>query len=149
VRAWSRRELGFSLVFGLCLAWGAWNYRHLFTPRGPAETPSLSGPAASTAAASERSGTAEGTERTESMWGSDPFNRTWRSPRATLANAGVVVKKAALRLSAIVVRPPKRYAIINGQIVQEGETVAGRRVTRIETSRVLVDDNGVEVTLTL
>lgn len=153
MRAPTRREQVFGLIFVLSLVWGAWNYRHLFTSK-TTSAPDASQSAASTTAVTtpaveteRRPATAE---KTPTPWGTDPFNRPWRLTRTVVSNTpGVAVNKGALKLSAIVVRPDKRYAIINGAIVREGDSVAGRRVTRIESSKVLLDDQGVEVTLTL
>ena len=153
MRAPSRREQVFGLIFLVSLVWGVWNYRHLLTAKDfAAQTASQSATPASVAApaASEVLPASETPETVHASWGSDPFNRPWRMTRTVApVTPGVVVKKGALKLSAIVVRPDKRYAIINGTIVREGDSVAGRRVTRIESSKVLLDDQGVEVTLTL
>jgi len=140
------------MFFMVSLAWGAWTYRHVFTtedrPTQNATPPAVvvtTGAPPTTPILSP----SEHPAPVQASWGSDPFNRPWRLTRAVSVSPGAVVRKSALKLSAIVVRPDKRYAIINGTIVREGDSVAGRRVTRIESSMVYLDDQGVEVTLTL
>lgn len=146
MRAFTRRELAFVIIFAASLVWGGWNYRHLFTTRKTdAPPPAAANPAAPTSAPIVAASAVE----TQVPWGPDPFNRDWRLTRTVVTQSGTFVRKAALKLSAIVVRPQKRYAIINGLIVREGDQIAGRRVTRIESAKVLLDDQGVEVTLTL
>ena len=153
MRALSRREQAFGLIFLVSLAWGAWNYRHMFTA-GPPTTQDAALPVAVGSPlappSDETPSPVDAAEVVGASWGGDPFNRPWRLTRTVTSHApGVVPNRGALKLSAIVVRPDKRYAIINGTIVREGDEVAGRRVTRIESSKVLLDDQGVEVTLTL
>lgn len=152
MRAITRREQLYGLIFLSSLAFGAWNYRHLFTSGSTttASGPSVSAPTAASRIPGETPAASDTpANQAEEAWGTDPFNRDWRGTRTAPAQPGAVVRKGALKLSAIVVRPPKRFAIINGLIVREGDSVAGRRVTRIESSHVLLDDQGVEVTLTL
>ena len=153
----SRRERGLALFFLLALAWGAWNYRGLFKSSPSPGPDALAGSSESVPVQAEGARASKATagpgpgssQFSRPDWGTDPFNRSWRQPGATVAVITQGVRKAALHLTAIVVRPSQRYAVINGAIVREGQEVAGRRITRIEASRVLVDDNGVEVTLTL
>lgn len=150
----SSRERSYALIFILALGFGAWNYRHLFSSasedsgwasgRGSAAVPAASQGAEQNSAAKLA---AQVSRDSLPDWRDDPFNRPWRSAAAVSQPAAF--NRSALRLSAIVVRPNLRYAVINGAIVREGQDVAGRRVTHIEATRVLVDDNGVEVTLSL
>lgn len=148
MKSFTRRELALGGLFAVALAWGAWNYRHVFdsAPEQPARAEA---PVSSSAALNVPVPTvAQETNNLSASpeWGPDPFNRSWRATRKAVVAA---TRPLALRLSAIVVRPTQRYAIINGVIVREGDQVAGRRVTRIENARVLLDDQGVEVSLTL
>jgi hypothetical protein len=158
MRSVSSREKAFALLFLLALAWGAWNYRPWFLGKPQAETLQGSAPESALALSNPQEppvplAAASGDTSRALLpdWGDDPFNRPWRGAGSAPSSvtASSKVRKQALWLTAIVVRPDRRYAVINGKIVKEGQEVAGRQVTRIEASRVLVDDNGVEVTLTL
>lgn len=151
MKSLTTREKALVLVFLLAMAWGAWSYRHLIP--GAARTGAMPRTASLEVSPADTTAGPPASEYVVVMdsampeWGADPFNRPWRSPDSKPATRAD--KKQALWLSAIVVRPTHRYAVINGRIVREGEEVAGRWVTRIEASKVLVDDGGVEVTLTL
>jgi len=130
--------------------WGAWNYRHLVFNPSPPETPKV-------VRASDAATPAPRTEVVPSMavadydppeWDRDPFHRTWRGGTEHVEKTSRA-KPIPLTLSAIVVRDQNHYAVINGRIVREGQIIAGRKVLTIEESLVLLDDNGVEVTLRL
>jgi hypothetical protein len=155
MKSLSTREKIYVGILILALFWGAWNYRHVFM--GPPASTHGQEPTVSVAAVtvSERIMNStrfdSGSQRVPD-WGPDPFHRSWRGSNATAAPATAAKgrpARAALKLSAVVVRPDGRYAVINGGIVREGGMVAGRRVVKIESSRVVVDDNGTEVTLSL
>lgn len=156
MRSLSSRERIYVVVFFLALAWGGWNYRHLFES-GQAVTPSAQPVARAAFEVSVPAGStnirpAEAASSGVPEWGPDPFHRAWRTSNAAAgppSSAKARKPGASLKLSAIVVRPDSRYAVINGGIVREGAIVAGRRVLRIESSRVVVDENGTEVTLSL
>jgi len=50
--------------------------------------------------------------------------------------AAAVAEKWAL--TSVLISPQRRVAIVNGQMVQEGDTVGSSRVVRIRTSEVLL-----------
>ena len=94
MRSFTTREWSFGLVFVVTLAWGVWNYRHLF---GRSESAQLQ-PEASTAGL--QTVDSQGSATTASLavpaytsrpeWGLDPFHRPWRraAPVATAAKTG-------------------------------------------------------------
>ncbi|MDY6983534.1 MAG: general secretion pathway protein GspB [Pseudomonadota bacterium] len=45
-------------------------------------------------------------------------------------------------LSSVLIRSGDRFAVINGERVREGDSVAGARVTRIEPDHVMLNLNG-------
>jgi hypothetical protein len=155
----SGRERLYIGVFGVALLWGGWNYRHLFTSQDAA--PPATRPQAAVAlearpetvaprarlVAKTDSGT---TIQPVPPWSADPFHRSWRNTdRAAVSKPKVARPATPLSVTAIVVRPQARYAVINGKIIREGQTIAGRKVLKIEESGVIVMENGVEVTLSL
>ena len=153
MKRFSRRERLYAGIFVVALIWGGWNYRQMFfsskpdpKPARPAAAASIPGTA--TTMARQVPEPATRTHYVAPEWMGDPFNRTWRFTQAITVQKPRP-KPLPLQLTAVVVRPGKRYAVINGQIVRVGQSIAGRRVLAIEESEVRVDDNGVEVTLTL
>jgi hypothetical protein len=54
------------------------------------------------------------------------------------ADAAAAAAKRSFNVSLIVVAPGKRFAIINGTVAREGDTVDLQRVVRIERNRVLL-----------
>ena len=150
----STRERAYMIVFAVALVWGGWNYRHLFKSDDKAAPGTIAPVAAQTAVAPEpvapirvRAAVARDEAYLAPPWSGDPFQRDWRG--VTVATQATKTRSIPLNLSAIVVRPNVKYAVINGKIVREGQTIAGRTVTRIEETLVLLDDKGVEVTLSL
>ena len=143
------RERLYLGIFIVALIWGVYNYRHVIFQ---ADTATPATPAATVAATTPEQAVPVVTraaivDYTPPEWLADPFHRDWRhgARPAEVSRA----KPVPLTLSAVVVRDQVRYAVINGRIVREGQMIEGRRVLAIEDSGVLVDDNGVEVTLTL
>jgi len=155
VKRLSTREKTYVLVFVLALIWGGWNYRHLLDNKVEPPLSGLSSVNSRTSVALQGPvTTATNPENVRDLdfepapWSDDPFHRTWRG-LSMVVKAEPGTSRSALHLSSIVVRPDATYAVINGKSVQEGETVAGRTVTRIGESHVVLDDRGVEVTLSL
>jgi hypothetical protein len=155
VKQLSKREKTYVVIFALALVFGGWNYRHLFlgadekptAKATPAASPAVS-TAAQTKAIAVRPAVARDDDFEAPSWSGDPFQRSWRGA-AAVATEVVRAKPLPLTLSAVVVRPNAKYAIINGKIVREGQRIAGRTVTKIEEAMVVLDDQGVEVTLSL
>jgi len=158
MKALSRREKVYVGVFAVALLWGLWNFRGYFgggnksaqaPPPRPAAAavvpeahlPPVSAPATTTDAPAP--------DYTAPDWGPNPFYRPWRHVSAATAAPPRSGRLAPLRLTAVAIQGDARYAVINGRVVREGETIEGRRVLRVEESRVLVDEKGVEVTLSL
>ena len=72
-------------------------------------------------------------------WGSDPFVRDW-----------VMVNELAnLKLKAITLGGERPYALINDQILQVGDEISGKRVTKIESDNVTLEQGGRTFTLLL
>jgi len=72
-------------------------------------------------------------------WGADPFVRDW-----------VMVNELAnLRLKAITLGGDRPYALINDQILQIGDEISGKRVTKIESDNVTLEQGGRTFTLLL
>jgi hypothetical protein len=154
VKKLSQREKIYMGVFAVALVWGIWNFRGLFT--GKPDTPQGGNRPAAVAAAPAAVTPTQVTKppvpavapTAPQEWPADPFNRPWRggtSPEPSATAAPVI----PLQLSAIVVRPGARFAVINGRIVRQGDEVNGRKILRIEEGQVQVDDQGRKVVLSL
>jgi len=73
------------------------------------------------------------------IWGTDPFVRDW-----------VMVNELAnLKLKAITLGGDRPYALINDQILQIGDEISGKRVTKIESDNVTLEQGGRTFTLLL
>lgn len=72
-------------------------------------------------------------------WGSDPFVRDWM----------LVNELASLSLKAITLGGDQSYALINDQILQEGDEISGKRIVRIESDKVTLEQGGRTFTLLL
>ncbi len=72
------------------------------------------------------------TEPEPIVWGSDPFVRDWM----------LINELAALSLRAITLGGDKPYALINDQILEEGDQIAGKRIVKIEKDRVVLEQGG-------
>ena len=72
-------------------------------------------------------------------WGSDPFVRDWM----------LVNELANLSLKAITLGGDQSYALINDQILQEGDEISGKRIVRIESDKVTLEQGGRTFTLLL
>lgn len=72
-------------------------------------------------------------------WGADPFVRDW-----------VMVNELAnLKLKAITLGGERPYALINDQILQVGDEISGKRVAKIESDNVTLEQGGRTFTLLL
>ncbi len=72
-------------------------------------------------------------------WGSDPFVRDW-----------VMVNELAnLSLKAVTLGGDRAYALINNQILEEGDQISGKRIVRIESDKVTLEQGGRTFTLLL
>jgi hypothetical protein len=156
----SGRERLYIGIFGVALLWGGWSYRHLLagkdaTPAAPRPQAAVVAVAVPESAAPQRARLVAKTDSTVIVkpvppWSTDPFTRSWRNAnRAAVSKPKAARPKSPLSVTAIVVRPQARYAVINGKIVREGQSIAGRKIVKIEEAGVTVIDNGVEVTLSL
>jgi len=66
------------------------------------------------------------------IWGSDPFVRDWV----------MVNELAELNLKAITIGGEKAYALINDQILEEGDQISGKRIVLIEKDKVVLEQGG-------
>jgi hypothetical protein len=73
------------------------------------------------------------------VWGSDPFVRDWI----------MVNELANLALKAITVGGERAYALINDQILEEGDEISGKRIVKIEADKVTLEQGGRTFTLLL
>lgn len=72
-------------------------------------------------------------------WGADPFVRDWI----------LINELANLRLKAITLGGDGASALINDQILQAGDQIAGKRIVRIELDKVTMEQGGRTFTLVL
>jgi len=86
-------------------------------------------------------------------WGGDPFDRRFRlgkepssEPAAEARPSG---RGAGLFLQGVMNGPRGRTALVNGEVVHEGDRIAGREVLQIGARSVLVLDHGTVITLSL
>ncbi len=107
-------------------------------------------PVAVLASFTERGGPAS---PTPPGWGDDPFDRRFRPGResgtgspsgATRASAGT-----GLHLQGVMNGPRGRTALVNGEVVREGDRIGGREVLQIGARSVLLLDHGTVITMTL
>lgn len=70
-------------------------------------------------------------------WGRDPFF------------AGQASRGAALGLQGIVMDPLSPFAIINGEVIKEGETIGGATVVLIQKTKVILKKGKEEIVLEL
>jgi hypothetical protein len=72
-------------------------------------------------------------------WGSDPFIRDWV----------LATEIKDLKLTAVTISGTKAYALINGQILGQGEVIMGKRIVDIERDKVILEQGGRQFTLFL
>jgi len=86
-------------------------------------------------------------------WGGDPFDRRFRlgrEPNSEPAPAGrPSARGSGLFLQGVMNGPRGRTALLNGEVVREGDRIAGREVLQIGARSVLVLDHGTVITLSL
>lgn len=70
-------------------------------------------------------------------------------PRTALGPMVVAKPAARLSLNSILIGPGRKVAVINGEIVGEGDTLAGARIMKISSGSVLVRAAGQASRLTL
>ncbi len=73
------------------------------------------------------------------FWGSDPFVRDWM-----LTN-----ELANLYLKAITIGGDGAYALINDQILEEGDIISGKQIVSIQPDNVMLEQGGRTFTLLL
>jgi len=78
------------------------------------------------------------------QWGTDPF-------RAARTNKGTPKKHPtrSYDLSGIIYSPAYPLAVINRKTVGVGDKIDNARVKKIEKTKVILDNNGTELTLTV
>lgn len=92
---------------------------------------------------------------TAAGWGSDPFRRHF-GPEAASApspaperHGDAVPAGAGLELQGVMNGPSGRTALINGEVVREGERLGSREILQIGARTVTLLDRGTVTTLTL
>ena len=93
-------------------------------------------------------------DATPAGWGEDPFERRVFGGKESEAAVRPVVRGAApassgLYLQGIMDGPAGRTALINGEIVREGQRIGTREVIQIGRKAVMILDKGNVTTLTL
>lgn len=78
-------------------------------------------------------------ESEQGKWGTDPFVRDW------VLSAEI----KDLQLKAITQSGSKAYALINDQILEAGEIIAGKRIRSIEKDKVILEQGDRTFTLLL
>lgn len=86
-------------------------------------------------------------------WGGDPFDRRFRLEKepnsAPVAGASSFARGVGLHLQGVMNGPGGRTALVNGEVVREGDRIAGREVLQIGARSILVLDHGTVITLSL
>jgi len=86
-------------------------------------------------------------------WGGDPFDRRFRlgrEPNSEPASSGKpTAGGSGLFLQGVMNGPRGRTALVNGEVVREGDRIAGREVLQIGTRSILLLDRGNVITLSL
>ena len=72
-------------------------------------------------------------------WGTDPFVRDWV----------MINELSSFRLKAITLGGDRAYALINDQIMEEGDVINGKKVVKIESEMVTLEQGGRTFTLLL
>lgn len=72
-------------------------------------------------------------------WGGDPFVRDWL----------LVNELREMQLKAITLGGEKAYVLINDQILEQGDLISGKRIVRIESDKVILEQGGRTFTLVL
>jgi hypothetical protein len=72
-------------------------------------------------------------------WGNDPFVRDWV----------LATEIKDLKLKAVTISGTKAYALINDQILEQGEAIMGKRIVDIERDKVILEQGGRQFTLFL
>ena len=152
-----QREKMYVGIFAVTLVWGVWNFRGVFINEEPASTqPGAAAPAAARSAVAvttpvtvQAAGFSLAHPYVAPRWNADPFHRNWRNATHIARPGQNEQRQATLRLSAVVIRPNIRYAVINGHILKVGQSYEGHTLIPIDSSAVLMDDNGREVKLEL
>jgi hypothetical protein len=86
-------------------------------------------------------------------WGGDPFDRRFRlgkEPNSDAVSGGRPSGRGSgLFLQGVMDGPRGRTALVNGEVVREGDRIAGREVLQIGARSVLLLDHGTVITLSL
>ena len=86
-------------------------------------------------------------------WGADPFDRRFRLGREPNSEppsgAKPTGRGSGLYLQGVMNGPRGRTALVNGEVVREGDRIAGREVLQIGARSVLLLDHGTVITLSL
>jgi len=72
-------------------------------------------------------------------WGTDPFVRNWV----------MTAEVSDLKLKAITQSGAKAYALINDQILEAGEIIAGKKIVSIEKDKVVLEQGDRTFTIML
>lgn len=77
--------------------------------------------------------------------GQDPM----RPPSWIKQKPSVSVKSKGIRLQQILISKDRKIAVINNQVLKEGQTIAGMKITKIEAEQVIFRRAGVNKVIKL
>ena len=77
--------------------------------------------------------------------GQDPM----RPPSWIKQKPAISVKGKSIKLQQILISKDRRIAVINNQVLKEGQTVAGMKITKIEAEQVIFRRAGVNKVIKL
>jgi hypothetical protein len=140
--AGTRKIIVFS-VFAGSLIFGYLNFRDKFGP-APAETatPSIQ---PLPAQAAQKSRLIDIEKYSQMGWGRDPF--VDKAPNLSISS--LQADEPSWVLGGILYDENNPVAIINGQIVRPGESIAGAKVIAIDRKKVALEINGGSLSLSL
>lgn len=75
---------------------------------------------------------------------SDPTRPPGRTASASVRSP---LDRADWRLTVVRIAPGNRSAVVNGEVVRVGDSVAGAQVVDIQPGRVVIDRDGARLTL--
>jgi hypothetical protein len=145
------------VMYGILIAaiiFGVWNFTHPTKSRHTRSNEVVAAVAAPATTDSMSTGAIDVSSREAMPWGRDPFtnsNASVSAPRPATSRPKQTAPPAVIipgfRLSGIVYNAKQSVAVINGQMVGEGDEVDNARVQRIDQNKVTIIYNGIAIDL--
>lgn len=82
-------------------------------------------------------------------WGRNPFAKTDVTPKIAETVREKPVKEAQFILEGIILRDSGKVALINGELLREGDAIQDALVKSIEEKKVIIEKKDKEITLQL